>query len=70
VKLRPDSALSDEDIRQLFFARIARFKCPRHIVVLNRIESLTELPKGPTRKILRRKLREHFASMQEQVQKA
>ncbi len=68
VKLRADSAMNEDDIRQLFLSRIARFKCPRHIVVLNRIEGLPELPKGPTRKILRRKLREHFVALQAQRQ--
>ncbi|WP_038749577.1 AMP-binding protein [Burkholderia sp. ABCPW 111] len=65
VKLRPSSTLGKDDVRRLCEGRIAHYKCPRHVVLLNELDDLPELPKGPTRKILRRKLLEHFAARRE-----
>jgi acyl-CoA synthetase (AMP-forming)/AMP-acid ligase II/acyl carrier protein len=62
VKLREGSEFDAEKIRKHFSTRIARFKQPRYVVVLDERDGLVELPKGPTRKILRRRLREHFLS--------
>lgn len=65
VKLRPSSTLGKDGVRRLCEGRIAHYKCPRHIVLLNELDDLPELPKGPTRKILRRKLLAHFATLRE-----
>ncbi|RXV64356.1 fatty acid--CoA ligase [Burkholderia stabilis] len=67
VKLRASSTLGRDDVRRLCEGRIAHYKCPRHVVLLNGLDDLPELPKGPTRKILRRKLLEHFATLSEPV---
>lgn len=67
VKLRPASTLGKDDIRRLCEGRIAHYKCPRHVVLLNELDDLPELPKGPTRKILRRKLLAHFATLRERA---
>ncbi|AHI66875.1 AMP-binding protein [Burkholderia thailandensis] len=65
VKLRPSSTLGKDGVRRLCEGRIAHYKCPRHVVLLNELDDLPELPKGPTRKILRRKLLAHFATLRE-----
>lgn len=65
VKLRPSSTLGKDGVRRLCEGRIAHYKCPRHVVLLNELNDLPELPKGPTRKILRRKLLAHFATLRE-----
>lgn len=65
VKLRDGSVLGKADIQRLCAAQIAHFKCPRHVVLLHELDDLRELPKGPTRKILRRRLRDHFATLGE-----
>ncbi|AOJ03974.1 fatty acid--CoA ligase [Burkholderia mayonis] len=62
VKLKPSSTLGKDDVRRLCEGRIAHYKCPRHVVLLHELDDLPELPKGPTRKILRRRLLEHFAT--------
>lgn len=67
VKLRPASTLGKDDIRRLCEGRIAHYKCPRHVVLLNELDDLPELPKGPTRKILRRKLLAHFTTLRERA---
>ncbi|OJB17301.1 fatty acid--CoA ligase [Burkholderia ubonensis] len=68
VKLRASSTLGQDDVRRLCEGRIAHYKCPRHVVLLNGLDDLPELPKGPTRKILRRKLLEHFATLRAREQ--
>ncbi|WKB55880.1 AMP-binding protein [Eleftheria terrae] len=63
VKLVPGSTLGEDDIRRLCGERIARYKCPGPVVLLHTLDDLPELPKGPTRKILRRALREHYEAL-------
>ncbi|MBN3758346.1 acyl--CoA ligase [Paraburkholderia sp. Tr-20389] len=62
VRRRDDSALDADGVRTYLSTRIAPFKQPRHVAFVGRDCALAELPKGPTRKILRRTLRDHFAA--------
>ncbi len=50
VTLRQASRLSEKDLLQLCLERVGKFKCP------DRIHFMTELPKGPSGKIQRKKL--------------
>jgi acyl-CoA synthetase (AMP-forming)/AMP-acid ligase II len=47
VVLRPDAAATPKDLRQFAIGRIADFKVPRHVLVVE------EIPKGPTGKVQR-----------------
>jgi long-chain acyl-CoA synthetase len=51
VALRPGASSTPTEISAHCRARLAAYKCPREIHVI------PELPKGPTGKILKRKLR-------------
>jgi len=51
VELKPGSSATAEEIMEWCRARLARFKCPRHVI-------FTEIPKTPTGKIQKFKLRE------------
>lgn len=51
VELKPGSTATVEEILEWCRARLARFKCPRHVI-------FTEIPKTPTGKIQKFKLRE------------
>lgn len=51
VTLRDGTTATADELRDYCRARIAAFKCPRHV------EILPSLPKGPTGKILKRELR-------------
>lgn len=51
VALRPDAAASAEELRAFVRDRVAAYKYPRHVVVVD------ALPKGPTGKILKREVR-------------
>jgi long-chain acyl-CoA synthetase len=50
VALKPGAAASPEDLREFVRARVAAYKYPRHMWIVD------ALPKGPTGKILKRKL--------------
>jgi len=63
VKTRDSASVSSADLSHYLRGKIAQFKQPRHIVMLNDLTDMAELPKGPTRKILRGKLQEHFAAL-------
>ena len=39
---------------------LARFKQPKRIVIINKLGDMPELPKGPTKKILHRELRDYY----------
>jgi long-chain acyl-CoA synthetase len=55
VVLRPEAAASEEMLVRFCSERLAEFKVP------TAIEFVSELPKGPTGKVLKRLLREHCA---------
>lgn len=50
VALKPGKTLTPEDIREFVKERVAAYKYPRHVHVLDK------LPKGPTGKILKREI--------------
>ncbi|MDE3198685.1 MAG: long-chain-fatty-acid--CoA ligase [Acidobacteriota bacterium] len=55
VVRKPDSALTEEELRTFLAARLAKFKMPRRYEFVE-----GPLPKGGTGKILKRELREQF----------
>jgi fatty-acyl-CoA synthase len=54
--LRPGSTLSDDDVKDFVKENLARYKVPRDIAFV------AELPRTPTGKVLKRKLREQHAA--------
>ena len=50
VVLRPGARVSPEELQEWTKERVAAYKYPRHVVLLD------ELPKGPTGKILKRSI--------------
>ena len=48
------------ELRDFCAKSLARFKQPKRIVIINRLENMPELPKGPTKKILHRELRDYY----------
>ena len=51
MAVKPNAAVSEDELKEYCFERMARFKCPKSI------ELVASLPKGPTGKILKRELR-------------
>jgi acyl-CoA synthetase (AMP-forming)/AMP-acid ligase II len=60
VRLKDDAASSEGDLLEYCSKSLARFKQPKRIVISNRLGDMPELPKGPTKKILHRELRDYF----------
>lgn len=51
VVLKPGSEVTEDDLKQYCFERMAKYKCPKSIQLME------HLPKGPTGKLLKRELR-------------
>jgi len=60
ARLKDDSASTEADLLNYCAKSLARFKQPKRIVITNRLGDMPELPKGPTKKILHRLLREYY----------
>jgi len=60
ARLKDNSANSEADLLAYCAKSLARFKQPKRIVITNRLGDMPELPKGPTKKILHRLLRQYY----------
>jgi len=60
VKLRKDTEATEEDLRRFCTGKIAAFKQAKEFIIINELDDLLEIPKGPTKKVLYRKLREYY----------
>ena len=60
ASLKDATASSESELLAYCAKSLARFKQPKRIVVINRLEDMPELPKGSTKKILYRELRAYY----------
>src|SRR5215469_743596 len=60
VRLRELGKTTESDLVQYCSNRLARFKQPKQIVIINNLDDMLDLPKGPTKKILHRELRDYY----------
>jgi acyl-CoA synthetase (AMP-forming)/AMP-acid ligase II len=60
VKLKEGSASTETELLGYCGKSLARFKQPKRIVIINKLADMPELPKGPTKKILHRELRDYY----------
>jgi len=60
VNLKDVGASNEAQLLSFCATSLARFKQPKRIVIINRLENMPELPKGPTKKILHRQLRDYY----------
>jgi len=60
VNLKDNGASSEAQLLSYCGKSLARFKQPKRIVIINRLDDMPELPKGPTKKILHRELRDYY----------
>ncbi len=60
VRLKDVGATTERDLLKFCSHSLARFKQPKRIVIINRLGDMPELPKGPTKKILYRVLRDYY----------
>jgi len=62
VLLKEDAQETEDDLREYCKNKIAHFKRAKRIIIINRLDDLDRIPKGPTKKVLYRKLREYYAA--------
>jgi acyl-CoA synthetase (AMP-forming)/AMP-acid ligase II len=60
VNLRDADASNEAQLLSFCSTSLARFKQPKRIVIINGLKNMPELPKGPTKKILHRQLRDYY----------
>jgi len=60
VKLKDNAASTEKELLSYCAESLARFKQPKRIVIINRLDDMLDLPKGPTKKILHRELRDYY----------
>ena len=60
VKIKSKEKITEKEIKIFCRDKLADFKQPKKIIIINQLKDLTEIPKGPTKKILYRKLKEYF----------
>jgi acyl-CoA synthetase (AMP-forming)/AMP-acid ligase II len=60
VRLKDIAVTTENDLLKFCAQSLARFKQPKRIVITNHLGDMPELPKGPTKKILYRMLREYY----------
>ena len=60
IKLNDTEDIDEKEIKKFCRDKITDFKQPKKIIIINKIDTLDEIPKGPTKKVLYRKLKEHY----------
>ena len=60
VKIKDKSQSTKNDLEKFCKDKITPYKQPKKIIVINDLVDLNEIPKGPTKKILYRKLKEYY----------
>ena len=59
VKVK-NNKLTENDLKEFFKDKLAAFKQPKKIIFINKLENMNEIPKGPTKKILYKKLKKYY----------
>ena len=60
IKLNDTEDIDEKEIKKFCRDKITDFKQPKKIIIINKIDTLDEIPKGPTKKVLYRKLKEYY----------
>ena len=60
VKIKNESKTDEKEIKEFCRNKIADYKQPKIIIIINNLKNLNEIPKGSTKKILYRKLRQYY----------
>lgn len=62
VKLHDNTDISEQELKEFCKGKIAAYKQAKKIFLIDGLDDLDEIPKGPTKKILYRRLKEYFAN--------
>ena len=67
VKLKENIILKEDELKLFCLEKIAKFKQAKKIVIIDELNDMGELPKGPTKKILYRELKEYYMNNKEKL---
>ena len=59
-EIKNKSQVTKNDLEKFCKDKITSYKQPKKIIIINDLVGLNEIPKGPTKKILYRKLKEYY----------
>jgi len=60
VKCKNTNLLSENEVKLFCKNKIAEYKQPKKVIIINNLTDLENIPKGPTKKILYRELKEYY----------
>jgi len=60
VRCKEESKVSETELKEFCKNNIGNFKQPQKIVIINLLNDLDDIPKGPTKKILYRELKKYY----------
>lgn len=60
VKRKDDTHVSAHELKSFCRGRIAPFKQAKHVIIVDELPDLAEIPKGPTKKVLYGDLKEYY----------
>jgi len=60
VKCKKSNYVSEQKLREFCKGKIAAYKQAKRIIIIDDLSDLNEIPKGPTKKVLYRKLQEYY----------
>jgi acyl-CoA synthetase (AMP-forming)/AMP-acid ligase II len=60
IETKENALISEGEIRKFCEDKIAVFKIPSRVYFINELDGLSEIPKGPTKKILRKELEKFY----------
>ena len=60
VKLNDNSFITEQELKEFCKGKIADYKQAKRIFIINKSEDLNDIPKGPTKKVLYRELKQYY----------
>ena len=60
IKVKKNTTVSENSFKDFLVGKIADYKRPKKIIIINNLKDLKAIPKGPTKKVLYRKLKEYY----------
>jgi len=60
VKIKKEKIIVEKNIKEFCSGKIADYKQPKKIIIINNLSDLNNIPKGPTKKILYRELKNYY----------
>jgi acyl-CoA synthetase (AMP-forming)/AMP-acid ligase II len=60
IKIKNNKSVSEIVFKDFLVGKIADYKRPKKIIIINNLKDLKTIPKGPTKKILYRKLKQYY----------